>query len=43
MLSAYVHDYQRMQPKGKGTYQIIAGNCGSDGSADFFSIVRFIL
>ncbi|WP_188112078.1 metallophosphoesterase [Aquimarina sp. RZ0] len=36
MLSAHVHDYQRMQPNGKGTYQIIAGNGGSDGPATFF-------
>ncbi|MDY8135799.1 metallophosphoesterase family protein [Aquimarina sp. 2201CG5-10] len=36
MLSAHVHDYERMQPEGKGTYQIIAGNAGSDGPAKFF-------
>ncbi|WP_298539581.1 metallophosphoesterase [uncultured Aquimarina sp.] len=36
MLSAHVHDYQRMQPNGTGTYQIIAGNGGSDGKAAFF-------
>ncbi|NQY30487.1 MAG: metallophosphoesterase [Flavobacteriaceae bacterium] len=36
MLSAHLHDYQRMQPGGKGTYQIIAGNSGSPGSATFF-------
>lgn len=36
MLSAHVHDYQRMQPGGKGTYQIIAGNGGSKGEATFF-------
>lgn len=37
MLSAHVHDYQRMQPGGEGTYQIIAGNGGSpDGAATFF-------
>ncbi|WP_378174790.1 hypothetical protein [Aquimarina sp. SS2-1] len=36
MLSAHVHDYQRMQPNGEGTYQIIAGNGGSDGPAAFF-------
>jgi len=36
MLSAHVHDYQRMQPNGTGTYQIIAGNGGSKGSAAFF-------
>jgi len=36
LLSAHVHDYDRMQPDGKGTYQIIAGNGGSDGSASFF-------
>ncbi|WP_348702886.1 metallophosphoesterase family protein [Tenacibaculum sp. 190524A02b] len=36
MLSAHVHDYQRMQPDNKGTYQIIAGNSGSPGEATFF-------
>jgi len=36
MLSAHLHDYQRMQPGNKGTYQIIAGNSGSPGSAKFF-------
>lgn len=36
MLSAHVHDYQRMQPKGDSTYQIIAGNGGSPGQATFF-------
>lgn len=36
MLSAHLHDYQRMQPGGKGTYQVIAGNSGSPGSAKFF-------
>jgi len=36
MLSAHLHDYQRMQPGGKGTYQIIAGNSGSPGTATFF-------
>lgn len=36
MLSAHLHDYQRMQPGDKGTYQIIAGNAGSKGSAAFF-------
>jgi len=36
MLSAHLHDYQRMQPGGEGTYQIIAGNSGSPGSATFF-------
>ena len=36
MLSAHVHDYQRMQPGGEGTYQIIAGNGGSSGEAAFF-------
>lgn len=36
MLSAHYHDYQRMQPDGKGTYQIIAGNGGSLGPASFF-------
>lgn len=36
MLSAHVHDYNREQPNGDGTYQIIAGNGGSPGSAKFF-------
>lgn len=37
MLSAHEHDYQRMQPQGEGTYQIIAGNGGSpNGGATFF-------
>ena len=36
MLSAHVHDYQRMQPNGEGTYQVIAGNGGSKGTATFF-------
>ncbi len=36
MLSAHLHDYQRMQPGNKGTYQVIAGNSGSPGSATFF-------
>ncbi len=36
MLSAHLHDYQRMQPDDKGTYQIIAGNAGSPGTATFF-------
>ncbi|WP_299104953.1 metallophosphoesterase [uncultured Tenacibaculum sp.] len=36
MLSAHLHDYQRMQPGGEGTYQVIAGNSGSPGSAKFF-------
>ncbi len=36
LLSAHVHDYDRMQPDEKGTYQIIAGNGGSDGAATFF-------
>ncbi|MDH7445624.1 metallophosphoesterase family protein [Aquimarina sp. 2201CG14-23] len=36
MLSAHVHDYQRMQPDTTGTYQIIAGNGGSKGPAAFF-------
>lgn len=36
MLSAHVHDYQRMQPGNKGPYQVIAGNGGSDGAATFF-------
>ena len=36
MLSAHVHDYQRMQPGDEGTYQVIAGNGGSSGPAPFF-------
>lgn len=36
MLSAHVHDYQRMQPLGDSTYQVIAGNGGSPGQATFF-------
>ena len=36
MLSAHLHDYQRMQPGNEGTYQIIAGNSGSPGTATFF-------
>lgn len=36
MLSAHVHDYYREQPNGDGTYQIIAGNAGSPGTAQFF-------
>lgn len=37
MLSAHEHDYQRWQlPADTGTYQIIAGNGGSQGEAKFF-------
>lgn len=40
MLSAHKHDYQRWQPindsLGGGTYQVIAGNGGSEGKAPFF-------
>ena len=40
MLSAHKHDYQRWQPNNKalggGTYQIIAGNGGSQGVTPFF-------
>ena len=40
MLSAHLHDYQRWQPindsLGGGTYQVIAGNGGSKGTAPFF-------
>lgn len=36
MLSAHVHDYQRMQPGDEGTYQVISGNGGSSGPAPFF-------
>lgn len=40
MLSAHMHDYQRVQPAGTGTYQVIAGNGGSQGSATFFGYSR---
>lgn len=40
MLSAHLHDYQRVQPinsaLGGGTYQVIAGNGGSSGTAPFY-------
>jgi hypothetical protein len=37
MLSAHEHDYQRWQlPADTGTYQIIAGNGGSQGKAAFY-------
>lgn len=36
MLSAHVHDYDRMQPQDEGTYQLIAGNGGSKGKGSFF-------
>jgi len=36
MLSAHVHDYQRVQPEDQGTYQVVAGNGGSKGTATFF-------
>ncbi len=40
MLSAHKHDYQRWQPindsLGGGTYQVVAGNGGSEGKAPFF-------
>ena len=40
MLSAHKHDYQRWQPINDslngGTYQVIAGNGGSEGKAPFF-------
>lgn len=36
MLSAHLHDYQRVQPGDEGTYQVIAGNGGSKGEATFF-------
>ncbi|MBC7863668.1 MAG: metallophosphoesterase [Bacteroidia bacterium] len=44
MLSAHYHDYQRMQPGGDSTYQVIAGNGGSQGSAKFygFSLINII-
>ena len=40
LLSSHLHDYQRMQPDDKGTYQIIAGNSGSPGSATFFGYTQ---
>jgi len=40
MLSSHLHDYQRMQPGSEGTYQIIAGNSGSPGSATFFGYTK---
>ncbi len=40
MLSAHYHDYQRLQPGNKGTYQIVAGNGGSQGTAAFFGYSR---
>jgi hypothetical protein len=40
MLSAHLHDYQRMQPENHGTYQVIAGNSGSPGSATFFGYTK---
>ncbi len=40
MLSAHVHDYQRMQPGGEGTYQVIAGHGGSSGDATFFGYTQ---
>src|SRR5246127_4530004 len=36
MLSAHNHTYQRMQPGGSQTYQVIAGNGGSYGPTSFF-------
>lgn len=44
MLSAHLHDYQRMQPGNMGTYQVIAGNGGSKGTAQFFgySIINIL-
>lgn len=35
-LSAHVHDYLRFQPDSANFYQVIAGNGGSKGSAQFF-------
>jgi hypothetical protein len=43
MLSAHLHDYQRMQPEGEGTYQVIAGNSGSPGEATFFGYSKIDL
>ena len=40
MLSAHKHDYQRMQPEGDKTYQVIAGNAGSPGEAPFFGYTK---
>lgn len=40
MLSAHKHDYQRMQPEGDKTYQVIAGNAGSPGEATFFGYTK---
>ncbi|CAL2087295.1 Calcineurin-like phosphoesterase family protein [Tenacibaculum sp. 190524A05c] len=40
MLSAHKHDYQRMQPEGNKTYQVIAGNAGSPGEAAFFGYTK---
>ena len=40
MLSAHLHDYQRMQPGEEGTYQVIAGNSGSPGEATFFGYTQ---
>ncbi|MFY7671024.1 metallophosphoesterase family protein [Tenacibaculum sp. MEBiC06402] len=40
MLSAHKHDYQRMQPEGNKTYQVIAGNAGSPGEATFFGYTK---
>lgn len=40
MLSAHKHDYQRMQPGGDKTYQVIAGNAGSPGEATFFGYTK---
>lgn len=36
MLSAHMHHYQRSQPGNSGTYQVIAGNGGTDDSTLFF-------
>ena len=36
MLSAHMHHYQRCQPGDTGTYQIIAGNGGTDDNTLFF-------
>lgn len=40
MLSSHKHDYQRMQPGGDKTYQVIAGNVGSPGEATFFGYTK---
>ena len=43
MLSAHAHTYSRNQPKGHGTYQVIAGNGGSKNPAFYGYTVINIL